>query len=208
VFVSDRDGNNELYKMNADGTGETRLTHNAAYDGDPGWSPDGTQIVFTSERDGNFNVFKMSASGDANGTIAPTRLTTDAGHDGFPAWSPDGAKIAFVSDRTSNFEVYTMNADGTSQTNRTNNAENDYGPSWSPGRDPDRFRARHDGHLQDERRRQLAAEPHWLFRPVACLVARRFIDCRCGRGSLLRNSEDQLWCVQRRHRPGGHAALG
>ena len=44
-----RDGNFEIYTMNADGTGATRLTNNAADDTQPAWSPDGTRIAFTDQ---------------------------------------------------------------------------------------------------------------------------------------------------------------
>jgi Tol biopolymer transport system component len=39
AFVSDRDGNWEIYVMNADGSGQTNLTSNPANDGSPSWSP-------------------------------------------------------------------------------------------------------------------------------------------------------------------------
>ena len=46
--MSKRDGNFEIYSMNADGSGQTRLTNNPAADGFPTWSPDGTRIAFVS----------------------------------------------------------------------------------------------------------------------------------------------------------------
>jgi TolB protein len=39
AFVSNRDGNREIYMMNADGSGQTRLTDNPAEDSSPDWSP-------------------------------------------------------------------------------------------------------------------------------------------------------------------------
>ena len=48
AFVSDRDGNSEIYVMNADGSGQRRLTRNPAYDADPAWSPDGRTIAFVT----------------------------------------------------------------------------------------------------------------------------------------------------------------
>src|SRR5688572_32832498 len=63
VFVSARDGNNEIYSMNADGTGVVRLTNDAASDGRPVWSPNGSHIAFTSERDGNREIYIMNANG-------------------------------------------------------------------------------------------------------------------------------------------------
>jgi len=52
AFWSDRDGNSEIYVMNADGSEQTRLTDNSASDQEPAWSPDGRRIAFVSSRDG------------------------------------------------------------------------------------------------------------------------------------------------------------
>ena len=128
VFVSTRDGNGEIYTMNADGTNLTRLTNNSAGDGSPVWSPDGTKIAFVSTRDaGNGEIYVMNADG-----TKPTRLTTDAGYDTDPSWSPDGRKLVFQSNPDGNNEIYVINVEGTGQTNLTNKAEADISPMWSP----------------------------------------------------------------------------
>lgn len=49
AFSSDRDGNDEIYVMNADGSGQARLTDNSAVDISPTWSPDGAQNAFTTD---------------------------------------------------------------------------------------------------------------------------------------------------------------
>lgn len=65
VFVTDRHGagNPEIYTINVDGTGLTRLTYNSTYDTSPEWSPDGTQIYFRSTRDGGWAWYVMNADG-------------------------------------------------------------------------------------------------------------------------------------------------
>ncbi len=127
AFRSDRDGNNEIYVMDADGRNLIKLTNDPGSDGGPSWSPDGTKIAFVSERDLNSEIYKM----DANGTNL-LNLTNDPASDGRPSWSPDGTKIAFNSDRNGNNQIYVMDPDGLNQTRLTNNPDNDRHPNWSP----------------------------------------------------------------------------
>ena len=127
AFASDRDGNFEIYVMNADGTGQVRLTDNPADDGWPSWSPDGRRIAFVSDRDGNWEIYVMNA--DGTGQVDVTNSPTA---DGWPSWSPDGRKIAFVSDCDGNWEIYAINADGTEKTKLTTDPKDDGWPTWSP----------------------------------------------------------------------------
>ena len=94
AFASDRDGNWEIYVMNADGSNQTRLTNNSAVDRQPTWSPDGTMIVFYSDRDGTCEIYGMNADGTGQ-----TRLTNNTVADWDPSWSPDDTRIVFVSYR-------------------------------------------------------------------------------------------------------------
>jgi len=63
AFMSDRDGNWEIYVINSDGSGLRRLTDNAAQDGLPVWSPDGRAIAFVSDRDEGWAVWVTLANG-------------------------------------------------------------------------------------------------------------------------------------------------
>ena len=125
AFTSMRDDNEELYIMNADGSGQTRLTHNKARDYQPSWSPDGKRITFVSDRDGSPEIYVMQADGSAQ-----VRYTQNVAIEESPTWSPDGKKIAFVSYMHDTSEIIVMNSDGTNQVRLTNNSTNDYAPSW------------------------------------------------------------------------------
>ncbi|TAJ99309.1 MAG: hypothetical protein EPO36_12355 [Chloroflexota bacterium] len=127
AFARDLGGNGEIYVMNADGTSQTRLTTDPAFDSEPAWSQDGTHIAFSSGRDGNSEIYIMNADGTDQ-----TRLTTNAAYDAEPAWSPDGTRIAFNSYRDGNAEIYVMDADGAGQTRLTTNTAFDTEPAWSP----------------------------------------------------------------------------
>jgi Tol biopolymer transport system component len=89
--MSDRDGNFEIYVMNADGTGQTRLTDNPLTDGNPVWAPDGTRIAFDRRECNASRCISNILTMDTDGTNE-VQLTTnglDAGaYEGSPDWQP------------------------------------------------------------------------------------------------------------------------
>lgn len=127
AFVSDRDGNREIYLVNLDGTDLRRLTFTPAPELWPSWSPDGQWLAFDSARDGNREIYTMEiASGN---TI---RVTNNPAVDGGPTWSPDGQRLVFHSDRDGNHEIYTMDRAGSKITRLTYDDADDWAPAWSP----------------------------------------------------------------------------
>jgi Tol biopolymer transport system component len=101
VFQSNRDGQSEIYVMNADGSAQTRLTNNPAADTAPAWSPDGTKILFTSLRDGPTSpaLYVMNADGSNQ-----TRVTS--GSDGAWRASPT-APVVYTEEGTGNAAAIT-----------------------------------------------------------------------------------------------------
>ena len=140
AFLSDRDGDSEIYLINADGTGLVQLTHNSVGDLAAVWSPDSSRLVFGSDRDGDWEVFLMNA--DGTGIV---QLTHNSGQDSSPAWSPDGRRLAFVSDSDGDSEIYLINADGTGLLQLTHDSDGDWDPAWSPDGRRIAFSSNRDG---------------------------------------------------------------
>ena len=149
VFVSWRDGNGEVYAMDADGTSPRNLTQDPAQDVHPAWSPDGRRIAFVSSRspssrckpgpgpcwgrDRQSEIYVMNADGSRK------RNLTRRANDDYPTWSPDGRRIAFLratgSYRHHGYHLYVVNADGSGLRNLMQIAAVAYFYShlvWSP----------------------------------------------------------------------------
>jgi Tol biopolymer transport system component len=171
-------GGYDLYVMNADGAGQTRLTR-IAENGPPDWSPDGRRIAFQGRRgiyvvnaDGSglrrlavgiFPVWSLDGRRIAfHGTPADPksglygvnadgsgqRELTDDVWFAAPNWSPDGRTIAFQRRRDGRSEIHVMNVDGSEQRNLTRNPARDRAPAWSPDGRQIAFQTRRDGNYE------------------------------------------------------------
>ena len=92
VYVSDSDGNPEIYIVDPETGESTRLTRNSTPDEEPRWSPDGQSIAYVSRESGDKEVHVIDRDGQDD-----RRLTENPGLDGSPRWSQERHMLAFVS---------------------------------------------------------------------------------------------------------------
>ncbi len=121
---------NQIYKVNADGTHNVRLTYGDHANGGPAWSPSGKQIAFARGQ-AHFTTYEIhKMNSDGTGRV---RLTHNNGFDANPSWSPNGKKIVFeVYFNRLDHKIYKMNPDGTGRVRLTKGSHRDYSPAWSP----------------------------------------------------------------------------
>jgi tol-pal system beta propeller repeat protein TolB len=91
AFTTDRDGNDEVYAMNADGSDPVDLSQSPGRDFEPTWSPDGKRIAYTSDRNGKPDIYVVEADGSRT-----TRLTISEGSS-TPTWASTGTQVVLVA---------------------------------------------------------------------------------------------------------------
>ena len=126
AFLSDRDGDLEVYVIGEDGSDLTRLTNSPGDDWAPAWDPDGNYLAFVSDRDGNDALYVMYDDGDEDEDEIPpgsadspqdpedqdetiqAHLTSCVNDMLDPRWSPDSDRIAFVCGADGNNEIWVI----------------------------------------------------------------------------------------------------
>lgn len=127
LFQSNRDGDEEIYVMDPDGSGVVRLTRNKAFDGYPVWSFDGQWIAFESNREGRFQIFVMDRHGKRT-----HKITGNAYDNRYPCWSPNGKWIAYQSKRENGLQIYAVNLSTGKERPLTRAWYKSGLPNWSP----------------------------------------------------------------------------
>ena len=116
AFVGGGPRNQDIYTMNADGSGKVAITSSKRDDYGPAWSPNGRRLVFSRDvgkqpYPPNHDLFTVRS--DGTNVVRLTR--TEESEDG-PAWSPDGTEIAFSTftpeDYAGTGRIHVMKADG------------------------------------------------------------------------------------------------
>lgn len=101
AFGSSREGDFDIYIMDAGGSGVQRVTHSRGLDMRPDWSPDGKRLAFTSNRDGNYYIYVIDSDGRNT-----RRITHNGERDDFPSWHPDGKRLVFIGERSGRTDLY------------------------------------------------------------------------------------------------------
>jgi TolB protein len=100
AFMSGRDGNPEIYVMNADGSNLRRMTNHPAGDGTPTWSPNGQQLAFVSDRTGTPQIYIMGTDGSNVRRITMGESWADQ-----PTWSSAFNEIAYAGRTGSGYDI-------------------------------------------------------------------------------------------------------
>ena len=122
----------DLWTVEPDGSGATRVLDFDTGTYEPAWSPDGRRIAFAHYgTDQLFHLYTVRPDGTG------LRQITRGYDDGDPSWSPDGSRIVFKRNPAANgnSDLWTVRPDGTgarqvTRTSLSNGREVD--PSWSP----------------------------------------------------------------------------
>jgi Tol biopolymer transport system component/DNA-binding winged helix-turn-helix (wHTH) protein len=110
AFTSFRDGNVDIYVMNADGSNVRRVTDHPAFDNYPVFSPDGTQIAFQSNRENErTEIYLQNLEGD----LPPVKIASHNGETGIhpKCWSPDGTQILFWTNQNGKAQIVLSNVE-------------------------------------------------------------------------------------------------
>ncbi|MDD5621535.1 MAG: hypothetical protein PHQ09_00005, partial [Actinomycetota bacterium] len=128
IFTSDRNGSEDVYSMNLDGSELIQLTDHPGKDNYPAVSPDGKKIAYTSDINGIWQIMIMNWDGTDK-----IQLTYNPWSSGYPAWSFDGRFIFFEVYQDGDWEIYRINSNGSNLKRLTFNPDAyDWHPACHP----------------------------------------------------------------------------
>jgi len=123
-------GDQEIFVMNADGSGLRQVTFNTVDDGGPAWSPDGDRLLihrWLDDSNADLMTMRVDGTHERNLTRSPGVV------DRYGIWSPDGREIVFnLDDSGLENDIYTIRPDGSHLRPLTSTPADEENPDWSP----------------------------------------------------------------------------
>ncbi|HPA45289.1 MAG TPA: right-handed parallel beta-helix repeat-containing protein [bacterium] len=101
LYTEERNGDTDIFLMNAVAQRSTRITRNSAQDTSPSVSPTGDRMLFVSDRSGNADIWLLPFD-----TFVPVQAVSNPAADYDPDWTADGSQMVYVSERDGNPEIY------------------------------------------------------------------------------------------------------
>ena len=145
VFISDRDGQSDVFRLSTRGGSATNLNQTFADQDTPIFSPDGSTIVFATDRAGDWDIYLMDADGN-NVRAAVEGMETDELH---PSFTPDGLGMVFSSNRDGgNWDIYTATIGSNTWARLTSDPAADRFPTFSADGAMIAFRSERDGNSE------------------------------------------------------------
>jgi TolB protein len=141
IFLSDRDGEREIYRMNADGSHLKRLTFGSQIDYLPYWSPNGEQMIYVASRNDPPRIYLAQQNWKSGRDVIEGE-----DYQLQPSWSPDSQWITYASNLSGRYEIYRVRLDGSERYQMTDRTNNDWNPVWSPDGKWIAFESDNEGH--------------------------------------------------------------
>lgn len=126
AFVSDRDGDKEIFIMDYDGKRPRQITFNDTIDILPSWSEDNEKLLYTSYRKASPDLYVFHIYS------GKTQVISSSGANFSADWRPGANQIAYTSTKKGNAEIYLRDMGTGKETRLTFNRIIDVAPSWSP----------------------------------------------------------------------------
>ena len=131
TYSSDRDGDTEIHRQDADGT-LRNLTTNRTSDYGAVWSPDGKRLAFASKRNGTHDLYVMGLDGNGLRKVSGDARLDDV----FPKLTADGQRLVFSTFASQELgrseDVWSVKLDGSDRRRLTSSSANEFGPDANP----------------------------------------------------------------------------
>ncbi|MDO8426565.1 MAG: Tol-Pal system beta propeller repeat protein TolB [Deltaproteobacteria bacterium] len=127
LFVSDKEGNKEVYMSDYDGRNAIKITRNRSINLSPQWSPDGKRIIYVSYKKGSPNLHMLDLRTGKDSAVSERPGINIGGR-----FSPDGGKVALTLSGDKSPELHILDLNSGEYRKLTDNFGIDVSPSWSP----------------------------------------------------------------------------